>query len=736
VLSGGGSKGTAHIGVIKALEENHIPIDFIAGTSIGAIIGGLYVSGWTVEEMEAYVTNPEFQKMADGIIDEQYIYYSTLDDPNSAWFNIKFRMDSSITTILPTNIITPDRIDFQFMELFTAVNVVGNCDFDSLLIPFRCVASDIGSNKAVVFNNGDLGRSIRASMTFPFYFNPVVIDSMILFDGGMYNNFPSDIMYNDFYPDIIIGSKVASNYAPPKEGDVVSQLETIFMHNTEYSVLCENSILIEPDLGPMSLLDFSTAQRFIDIGYQATIEKIDEIRKFVIDSVSPEEMAEKRQVFLAKKPEYLFDSIIVTGVNQNQARYIRKQIKHSDKLIDILSLRKEYYKLLSDDKIASITPSAVYNKETGHFDLEMDVRLNKNFQLDFGGNINSSAKSHVYLGLIYKRLGFFGMNIKLNGHIGRFYNSGNIAMEFDIPAKLPISLSFGYQYNNLNYFNSTTYFIDNETPIYLIQNESFPYIIANIPANNKGKFGLCFSKGVCKSDYYQTNQFTSTDTTDKTYFYVNKIGLYYDRMTLNKKQFPNRGTHLFIRTSYYNGRDRYFPGSTTKIINEVSKNLSYFQFKLYYENYFMKIGKRTKIGFKGELLLSNQPFYSNYISTLLNASAFYPNAESRTLFLNKFRAHNYAAAGFLGIISIRKNIDIRLESYYFQPYREIIRKDVFWAGYGKEFSSRFYTGSASIIYHTPIAPISFSVSYYESYDKPFSFLFGIGYTIFNNRLVD
>jgi NTE family protein len=736
VLSGGGSKGAAHIGVIKALEENHIPIDYIAGTSIGAIIGGLYASGWSVEEMEAFFLDPNFQKMADGIIDDKYVYYSTVDRPNSSWFNVKFDLDYPITSVIPTNLISPDRIDFTFMELFASTDVVSGNNFDSLFVPFRCVAADIGSNRAVVLNKGNLGKSIRASMTFPFYFNPVVIDSMILFDGGMYNNFPSDVMLEGFFPDIIIGSKVASNFKPPKEGNIVSQLENIFMHNTDYSVYCDNSVLIEPTIDRISLLDFSRTKELIDIGYQETLKKIVEIRMFVTDSVHPDEVDRRREAFNKQKPHYIFDSISVSNLKPNQARYVRKQLKQDEDKIDMEMLKKEYYKLLSDGKIASISPHTSYNQESGTYNLDLDVELDKKFQFDFGGNITSTAKNHVYLGLTYKYLASFGADIKMNTHIGRFYNSGNMEVDLSFPAKIPISVKLGYQYNNFNYFNSATYFIDNETPIYLLQTESFSYLNAAVPTNNVGKMGLYFAKGFTRSDYYQTNNFISTDTTDRTYYYVNNINLYFDRKTLNRKQFPNKGTHLYMHLAYYGGKERYFPGNTSNIINELSNEVSYFQFKLYYENYFKKIGKRTRLGFKGELLLSNQELFTNYTSTLLNSPTFYPNPESRTLFLTKFRAHNYAAGGLIGVLSFTKNIDLRLESYVFVPYQEIIRDYYFWPSYEEAFISRFYSGSASIVYYNPIAPVHFSVSYYENYEHPFSFMFGIGYSIFNKRLVD
>ncbi|MBK7214619.1 MAG: patatin-like phospholipase family protein [Bacteroidales bacterium] len=248
VLSGGGAKGVCHIGVLKALEEAGIPIDYIAGTSMGAIVGGLYAAGYSPGEMEQLVTSPEFTEWVSGRIDPQYIYYFRKPYADASWMTFKFKYDSVLQTQLPTNIVSPVRMDFAFMELFANASAAANYNFDSLMVPFRCVASDVDANKPVVLKSGDLGSSIRASMTFPFYFKPIRINGKLLFDGGMYNNFPSDVAYEDFFPDIIIGSKAAQNAQPPSDDNVVSQLTNMLMEKSNYNVICESGVMIEPQL--------------------------------------------------------------------------------------------------------------------------------------------------------------------------------------------------------------------------------------------------------------------------------------------------------------------------------------------------------------------------------------------------------------------------------------------------------------------------------------------------------
>src|SRR6185369_14319450 len=184
VLSGGGARGLAHIGVIKALEENHIPIDFIAGTSAGAIVGCMYAQGFTPGQMDSIVNTEDFLNWATGVIDEDYSYYFRKKEDNASWMTIKFSLDSIIQTTLPTNLVNSVPVDFALMESTAGVIAKANYNFDSLFVPFRCVAADIENKQTVIFRNGDLAQAVRASAAFPFYFKPILFEGKILYDGG------------------------------------------------------------------------------------------------------------------------------------------------------------------------------------------------------------------------------------------------------------------------------------------------------------------------------------------------------------------------------------------------------------------------------------------------------------------------------------------------------------------------------------------------------------------------
>ena len=209
VLSGGGAKGLYHIGVIRALEENGIPIDYVSGTSMGAIIGGLYAIGYSPEEMAEIFTSVQVKNWMSGKIDAKYIYYFRLHRPNAAMITLRidFRNPQRIAKLqIPSNLIQSTPIDMAFVEFFSSPTAGCGGDFDKLFVPFRCVATDAAARQEVVYRGGDLGKAIRASMTIPLVFRPLKQDSTLLYDGGICNNFPWQVLEEDFKPDIVIGS--------------------------------------------------------------------------------------------------------------------------------------------------------------------------------------------------------------------------------------------------------------------------------------------------------------------------------------------------------------------------------------------------------------------------------------------------------------------------------------------------------------------------------------------------
>ncbi len=738
VLSGGGSSGMVHIGVLKALEENNIPVDYIAGTSAGGLIGGMYAAGMTPAEMEAYVTSPQFINISKGIIEEQYLYYFKSKEETSDWISIRFNRskDSVFKAVLPTNIMSPFPMDFSLMELASSASAACNYNFDSLFIPFRCVAADVANKKQVIFRKGNLSEAIRSTISYPFYLKPITVDGQVLFDGGLYNNFPADVVLEDFYPDMIIGSTVAANTAPPDEDNVISQIKNMLMLKTDYSVICENGIIIEPKLNDIGLFDFSQSKYVIDEGYKETIKRMPEIKAAIARRVSVEERTIKRNEFLKKKEALVFDNIYINGLSRYEALYVERSLKKKkNENISVTELRKRYFKLVADDKIKKIYPRSKINRSTGFYDLYLDIQKDNDFIAQFGGNFSSRSINNAYIGLQYKYLGVTALSVSANTYFGRFYTSGQLKGRIDFPFIVPFYLELGTTINQWNYFNSATTFFETIKPSFLISTDTDGEVSVGMPATYKGKVVLGVNGGQIINEYYQTKSFLQSDTTDDLTFKFISTHASYETNTHNRKQYANKGRYFNMRMRYVQADVYEDPGSTGMSDVRAVDFKRWVQAKIVFDNYFRSYSF-YKLGIYAEAVYTSQPFFSTYSSSIQFAPAFQPIPESTTLFYPNFRANQYVGVGARNVFEILKNLDFRVEGYAFQPWREIIRNPDFTASYADKIRMPRFMASFALVFSSPIAPVSFSANFYDKQSSNWSFLFNVGYILFNKKALD
>lgn len=743
VLSGGGPRGVTHIGILKALEENNIRIDYIAGTSMGAIIGGLYASGYSPAQIEQMFIDDKLQSWISGTTDTRYGRYFKASDFNASWQILKIAIDPFLRIKLPTNMISPHEMDFRFLEWFAEAGAICNYNFDSLVIPFRCVASDISASKYLTLKEGELDKAVRASMTFPFYFKPIRIDQKLMFDGGMYNNFPVDVMVKDFHPDIVIGCKAASKYGPPRDDDVISQIQSMLMANTEYLLDDQNDVLIEPKLRSVSITDFSNTREFIDSGYAAALAQIQKIKSLIKESSVKNEMAERITEFKKRKPEFAVGNILLKGVTPHQEIYLSRLIC-KQKLLKILNdstsstndklekIKWHYYRIQAENQIESVSTSLIYNKPVGSYDLIFDVKRNNRFEGEVGGLVTSKATNEMFLKVQFSSWGRYLLNLNGNAYFGRFHNSGHIGARLDLPGSIPLAIDFGYTANGWNYFKTSTYFFEDEKPSYLVQQDNYWMFSLSTPVLNSSRIGAEITTGVKTDHYYQTNQFNRLDTTDRTTFDFYSPRLVFEWNTLNRKQYPSEGSFFRLCSRFISGLETNIPGSNSVDTIVVSKYHNWFQITLMYDRYIKAAG-RLKPGVYFAATLSNKPFFNNYISTALSAPSFEPIPESQTLFLPQFRASDYAALGVKFVYDIARNFEFRAEGYVFHPYEDILKTEDNKTAYGKPWSNRYYITSGAFVYHTPFGPISMCLNYYDQADVPFSFNINLGYFIFNRR---
>lgn len=740
VLSGGGASGLAHIGVLKALEEDSIPIDYICGTSMGALVGCLYSIGYSPTEIEALILTEDFRNWATGTIKADDIFYFKRKDDNASWITFKLSVDTTLSTSLPTNVISPVQIDFGLMQMTAGATAASGGNFDSLFIPFRCVASDIASKQSVVFRNGDLGESVRASMSYPFYLKPIRVNGKLLFDGGLYNNFPSNVMYSDFFPDFIVGSNVATAFPNPDEDNLVSQIRAMLTSRTDFDPKCENGVVVEPDADWIGLFEFDDAQRVIDSGYVATKRRMSDIKIQVKRRSNSNDLARRRAIFKAKKPNIVFDRIEIQGqgLKKNQRIYVNRLLRRPGEYISIEALKPGYMRLAADDKIMQIFPKATYNKNSGYYDLSLTIKKERKLFTQFGGNFSNRPINMGFVGLQYNFLGNPSTSLHGNVYFGKLYSSARIAARIDFPSRLLVYLEPGFTWNRLDYFRSSPAFFEDTKPAYLIHLDRMSEINAGIPVRNKGRLVIGVSLSFNRDLYYQTDDFTSADTVDRTDFTVGSTRIFYERNTLNRKQYASQGTYFALRARFIQGEELYIPGTTAVIPTPFRTVHNWVQFRLTYDTYFKERG-RWRLGFMGEAVYSSQPFFSNYTATLLSAPEFQPTPESRTYFLPQFRAHQFAALGLKSIFLLRKTLDLRLEGYAFMPYQAIIQQADNTAAYAAPLSidDFNYIAMAAVVWHSPLGPVSFSINHYSNNQpQPFSLLFHFGYIIFNRKALD
>jgi NTE family protein len=738
VLSGGGASGLSHIGAIKALEENNIPVDYISGTSIGALIGAYYSIGYTANQIEKIVETNFFQSITRGDLPAKYDYLIKRRQDYASWITFKFNFDDNYLKNLPTNVINSVPIDYYLMETFTGVSNSMFNNFDSLMIPFRCIASDVASKKSVVLSKGDLPLALRASMSYPFYLRPVFIDGKLLFDGGLYNNFPVDVMSNDFQPDYIIGSNVSEASVPPDDDDLYLQLRSLMMNQKSFTPFGETGILIQP-WGDVSIFNFENAKRLIDSGYAATLRAIPEIKKHVQRKLDTTALHLKRKKFIdCQNIEGVrFESLTVKGFNKNQKIFIEKSLFYKHRPFTLKQLKTRYFKLMSDEMIKSIFPVATKDSSSGKYNLELLGKPEKPFYIDVGAIISNRPISEAFLGFQYNRLGKIGFSIYSNGYLGKLYSGTYTRLRFDFPGKLPFYVEPSFTFSRWDYYTSSALFFDFLKPAYLVQEDKFAEVKVGIPVGNISQFDVSGGATEWSNFYYQSDIFTAADTSARTYFDYWYLQSSYKLNTLNRKMYATEGTLLNARARILQGSETYIAGNNSIDTFDFrnKKQPLWLQLKLTFDSY-IKTFKGFKIGVFGEGVYSTQGFFSNYQATILSAPAFNPTPESRTFFIDAYRAHKYVAGGLKAITTPIRGLDIRLEAYFFQPIHSILKSSLDKAEYSSPLLHRHFSGMAAAVYNTAVGPLSIGVNYYDQYLNPFSFFFHFGYIIFNRKSID
>lgn len=741
VLSGGGAKGLAHVGVIKALEENDIPIDYITGTSMGAIVGGLYAIGYSPDDMIALFSSREFKTWYTGAKEEAFTNFSQKMDPEAEMITVQFDFREGKPKMkMPTNLVPTYQMDLAFLQLFAGPNAVAKENFDSLFVPFRAISADINHKKPYIPDGGDLGTAIRASMSFPLAFKPIMIDSMLLFDGGIYNNFPQDVMMEKFNPDFVIGSKCANNSLKADEDDLVLQIENMVMQSTDYSLAEEHGILIETKFTDVSLLDFDRVQEFVSFGYENTLTKIDSIKERIAARRSYQELCQNRHVYKEKLPKLAFNWVNVNGkVNDQQVNYIKQIFRGTKRRpFNFEKLKGNYFKVIGSETVSTIFPTASMSNDStsSYFDLNLKINPAPRFKVSIGGNISSSNAQLGFLGFEYRTWKRLQTSIRGNFYYGRLYGSGMVGFRQDIPIKHTVFYEAYGIYNRYDYYSgSPEIFLIGNKPSYIKTDEYHFRASLGVAVSNNTPLKFTTTVGRQENQYYQELNFESTDEADRSNISYHTNSLVLERNTLNHTQFPTSGLHLSFAGRYVHSIEDYKPGTTSGLPRIDDDVTTIWAARVYNEKYF-RLGKRFSLGYLVDAVYSTKTRYSNYLSTILMSPAFQPTVHSKTVFIPEFRSNTFLGGGFMSNLFFRDNIYLSTGIYTFIPYKEIVRNTDLTATYGDPIKTFVWSGHASIVWNTFIGPLSFSVNYYDKTDNKFYYSFNFGFLLFNRSGIE
>ncbi len=743
VLSGGGAKGLAHIGVLKALEENEIPVDYVAGTSMGSIIGALYSIGYTTDEMSALFHSEDFHNWLNGITPSKLKYYYMEKEPSAAFFSLKLNRDSTLKFYLPTNIISTHQMDFAFEEIMGPGGAAANYDFDSLMVPFRCAASDVYAKKSVIFDHGHLSTAVRASMAIPLVFKPVPYSEGILFDGGIYNNCPIDAMEEDFAPDIIIGVQVSINSENPSEDDLVSQIENMVMDPSNYSIPSDKGIMLKPAVLNFGLLDFNMCDSLISLGYNEAISKMDSIKALIARRVPSEELAEKRRAFKSKLKPIVFNAVNISGITHLHGQYILKTFrKFRNDTLSLDDMRKEFYKVAVDPTIDGIYPTTTYNPYLGGYSLDLNMNRSKNISAKIGGNVSTSASCEGFLELVHKFYGYIPVQLSANGYFGRFYTSGRVHLRAYFPTALRFSLETAFQLNRYDYMEADpdVFFIDTRSPT-SIKNDLEYYANAIFPVAMAGKLSMGVSTGRFSENYYLSPVFESSYKKDKTYFNYAGVHVTYERNKLDHFSYPSRGTSFVAQVKRTVAGEKFHPGSVPEELKYVpgDRDKQFWDAYVKYDNYKLNYGKWC-FPFSTEMSVSDHSKLSNPMVTMLTTNAYRPTEYTKTMVFEDYRSDIYAAVSVGAMYRFSDSFTWRVNGYYFQPFKQErlrVRDGKYYLEKSeKELSGYQYFFNTAFVYHTMLGPVAFNVRYEPHGKSHFYYMFNIGFMIYNKSWWD
>lgn len=431
VLSGGGAKGAAHIGVLKYMEEIGIPVSYVTGTSMGSIIGGLYALGYSPDEMEEIISDIDWPLYITGKVDRRFLSQRKRKAASELLLNIPYgkytRQDELDMSAMPLGVMAGDNLLNLFNRL--SVGFQDSTSFDSLPIPYACVATDLMTGKPKILHEGEFARALRSSMAIPIFFTPVEWEDRLLADGGVTNNFPVDVC-KEMGADIVIGLEVSSELAsnPDDLRSVGRQLQQYLSIMTNRGVeehRNECNIYINPDVSGVNMLSFNkeAIAELIQRGYRAAKaheEEFLQLKAQLGGGTAPKTFAKKASI-LKDGDSLIIDKVEFLGMDDDENKFLEKSLSNIyDRRVSIQQIEDLVHVLQGTGLFSSVWFKTVPADDEGHYILKISVSPELPYRMGVGLRYDSEESATLLLHASWNALKLKGWNARFD--LGLKYN--------------------------------------------------------------------------------------------------------------------------------------------------------------------------------------------------------------------------------------------------------------------------------------------------------------------------
>lgn len=733
VMSGGGAKGLYHIGVLKALEENGVPVDYVSGTSMGSIIAALYAAGYSPEEMESIVSSGQVKEWVSGKLNTSRYrdFYREIGNvPAAITAHIGFTEQNGHRKLqLPNGLISSTMIDMTLTELLTPASTAARNDFDSLFIPFRCVASDLNARRPVVMKRGNLAEAVRASMSIPLAFQPLKKDSMLLYDGGVYNNFPWQAIDEDFSPDLLIGVVCTGKRNTGETGGLIDQALLLAMNRTDYTLPEGRGVSVSRAV-PVGMLDFNRAEEIIAWGYDDALKQMPEILKRIENLRPKEQVEQRRRQFRSEHAPLIFDHYRIDGLNNAKTYYARDFLRmdqHTrrgrrgkEQTMDFPTLRDKLYSILANGDFTSEFPVVTFDETTGLYDIALKLNYKPSFRVMIGGNISSTAFNQGYVGVRYQLVNRVAQTFFGDLYVGPIYSSGSFGGRTDFFKWKPLFLdySFNFSVKNLRHgtFGALTE-VDNTEEVR--SNELFGTLGFGFPLTRRSMVSIRMNTGQMNLHYSPSTIDNGKLNLTRFPFVAGRIEI--ARNNLDRPLYPTSGSSISLSGIAVYGNDCYRPFDVENYLS--SNPRGWIGARLKWDHYW-PFGSTSwfSLGVNLDAVVTNQPDFSTVKATEMARPCYQPIPHANMVYMPDFHAKRYLAVGVIPTFTLAPKFLFRVGFYALFRDRETA------------VSEMHYIVESSFVYHTSLGPVSLSLTKYELDSTKNAYLtFNFGYAIFAPR---